>query len=187
MVTPTRTPGTLLLDFEVEGVPLLQRAFSRFGAGVKDMRPAFIGIGDDFQRVEEDLFQSEGASGGKRWAPLSQPYAQRKAAAFPGKTILRRSDRLWRSLTGTTSDTVREIKKDRAAYGTKVPYGRIHHGGRGNNPRRLVIQLSEKDRRSFTKIAQRYLVDIAKREGLIPGTRGATSRASRPRLGGEIF
>ncbi len=175
-----------LIQFEVAGEVQLARSFSRFGDSASDLRPAFTGIADNFQTIEERLFETEGRTGGRgAWAPLSQAYAARKAQVAPGKTILRLSDRLWRSLTGRDrGDAIREIKRQQMRLGTRVPWALFHQDARSGRTKRRVIDLNEGNKRDWTKIVQRQLVDVAKREGLLAPTSGALARGgARTALG----
>lgn len=167
-----------MLTFEVAGEVQLRRAFSRFGDGVTDLRAPFTGIADDFEKMSERIFASEGSTGGRgQWAPLTQAYAARKAKIAPGKSILRLTDRLWRSLTGRNSaDAIRSIKKDELRLGSKVPYGLYHQDARSPRTKRRPIDLAERDKRRWGKIVQRHLVDIAKREGILKPTAGSFAR-----------
>jgi len=82
------------------------------------------------------------------WVPLNPIYEEEKAREYPGKTILRRTDRLYESyLYGHVFGTggVAEASEDNFEYGTDVPYAYYHEfgitpaDGWGNLPKRAVI------------------------------------------------
>ena len=50
-------------------------------------------------------------SGKNNWKPLTRDYAAEKARRYGTKPINRRTDRLYYSLTGQTTDPVKEIDK----------------------------------------------------------------------------
>jgi len=154
------------ITFEVAGDVQIARSLSRFGEGVKDMRPVFEEIAKLFFSIERRQFDSEGSYGSGRWAPLSPTYADWKERNFPGQPILQRSRRLMSSLIGVTSDTVKETSPMSFRIGTSVPYAIYHQEGTGRMPMRKVIDLTESDKREWTKVVQRWLVDIAKKAGL---------------------
>ena len=154
------------LYFEVEGDVQLARSFSRFGEGVEDMRPAFRQIMEAFFQIEKKQFASEGRYGSGGWESLSPTYALWKSRNFPGASILQRTRRMVLSLTGETSDTVKEMSPKNFRIGTKVPYAGYHQTGTSRMPRRPVIELTESDKREWIKIVQRWLVNMAKQAGL---------------------
>lgn len=154
------------LTFEVSGDKQLVRSLSRFGDDLKDMRPAFNEIIKLFQRIEKKQFDSEGSHGSGGWPDLNATYALWKSKNFPGKPILQRTQRLVFSLVKDTQDTVKVMKPMEFRMGTKVPYAIYHQEGTGRMPKRKVIDLSEEDKREWVKTIQRWLVNMAKQEGL---------------------
>ncbi len=80
----------------------------------------------DFNRA----FATQGAStkSGK-WRPLSPAYARAKARRFPGKTILRATERLRQSYSGGGDSVVKSGRLARAflfKIGSLVPYSGFH-------------------------------------------------------------
>jgi phage gpG-like protein len=142
------------LRFDFYGDVQLDRTLERMEA-VDDMRPAWEAIADHFAHLERRQFASQGGfSGG--WSPLSPRYAAWKARNYPGKTILRRTDDLWRSLTERPFG-IEVIEKHVMVIGSDVDYGAHHQRGDGV-PRRRPIELTEAHRRTWVKIIQRYIV-----------------------------
>lgn len=67
-------------------------------------------IPKSFYDTNKRLFKSEGKTGDHgNWKPLNEDYAAWKAKKFPGKTIMRRTDRGYKSLTGHTGDSIKFI------------------------------------------------------------------------------
>lgn len=100
-------------------------------------------IRDDFYAMEKEWFETEG---GSQWTPLSPRYAAWKDKAYPGKTILRRDDRLFQAVTGQPGDA--EVRSSELhIYLRGVPYWRAHDQGIGRLPVRKVISEQIKVRR----------------------------------------
>lgn len=91
-----------------------------------------------FFRISKETFKSEGAiTMDGKWRRLSADYEAWKSIHFPGKTILRRTDRLFRSLT-TNAENISVGGKNSEGYqfrfGTQVEYGQYHQDEKFNPP-----------------------------------------------------
>lgn len=118
----------------------LNRALSDLLRASSDWRPAWEGIEHIFYAAEKRLFESEGASGGERWKPLSAAYARWKRLRFPGRPILVRTGSLKRSLIGRSSSfAIHEATEDSLTLGTSHPAARYHQRTRP------AIQLTPSD------------------------------------------
>lgn len=97
-------------------------------AGKVDLRPILKQIGVSYRKDVKAVFDHEQPRDvGLRWKALSPKYAKRKEKKFPGKTILRASDRLYNSMISANApDSVNEIGKVSAEFGTSVPYAVFH-------------------------------------------------------------
>lgn len=143
------------LSFGVFGEQQVERTLEGIADRAEDMRPAWEVLRGRFLRVEQRQFASQGRySGG--WAPLSPRYAAWKARHYPGKTILRRTDQLWRSLTQGPEIAILEPRF--MMLGSAVRYGAFHQAGGGNLPRRRPVELSEYERRQWVKVMQSHIV-----------------------------
>lgn len=151
----------------VDGVVVIDRAFNRVDQQASDMRNFAPGIAGVFYAAEERLFQSEGASGASgKWAALSKAYARFKARNFPGKSILKREDTLYESLTNPEApDAVYRATQDEIVMGTRDPKALAHHRGRGRLPARPVVSLTESDKRLMQKSIQADLVRFTRQQG----------------------
>lgn len=173
------------LTFRVLGEAQVDRTLAGMEAASRDMRGAFETLRDRFLELERRQFATQGGfSGG--WRPLSPRYAEWKAHHYPGKTILRRTDDLWRSLTEGPDIAI--IEPGYMILGTSVEYAQAHQEGAGHLPRRRPVDLPERERREWVKVIQSYI-----RTGGVFGVRGvarpvrktwaATSRPAGPRTG----
>lgn len=157
----------VMLRMEVAGEAIVSRAISRFADHAGDLREPFRNIADDFLEVEREQFASEGSqSTGGRWQPLSPAYAAWKAQAFPGMPIMRRTDRLFLSLTTRNSDHIEIVQPEQLTLGSRVEYGIYHQRYTSNLPQRRVIALNDQIRTRWMKMIQAYLVAEARRAGL---------------------
>jgi len=143
------------LSFAFFGEAQVSRTLERFGGQGVDLSPAWDRITRLFLESQRRQFASEGAFGSGGWAPLSPAYAAWKRRAYPGKTILRRTDELYRSLT--SGPQVRIATPKRLTLGSAVAHGVYHQRGDGV-PRRRPVDLPETIRRSATKLVHEALV-----------------------------
>lgn len=150
----------------VEGEQQLDRQFTRFTALVDDLRPLWPGVITDFRAIEKEQFSGQGIGDGGRWQPLSAAYAKWKAKAYPGKTILRRTDRLYNSLTGNTADSITDAQPQSLTIGTRVIYGRYHQTGTRRLVQRKAIDLNEQQRTRLMKTIQKRLLTLGRSNGI---------------------
>ncbi len=148
------------LSLTVLGVGQMDRQFSRFEDVVSDYTEPLRGVSELFRKIEEEQFRS---SGHGRWKPLSARTMARKK----GPGILRESDALFESLTRPGGDYAEHISKTEGRFGTLVPYGIFHQLGTSRMPARPPIDLREEDKRAITRLIQRYIVDEARKQGLL--------------------
>lgn len=152
-----RLTGTIV------GEQQLHRSFSRLVALTYDFSEVFEKIGEDVRDILKEQFDLA------PWEPLSPAYGAWKALHYPDKTILRRTDRLWRSLTNKTGeDNVSLVLPLHAAFGARPPsgrYGRFHQLGTANMPQRKIFDFTETDKRMFTTTAHRYMLRLGSEAG----------------------
>lgn len=119
------------------------------------VRNASIVLKQRFFVLERKAFESEGGTTrGGRWQELSPRYRARKAKTHPGKTILRREDRLFRSLT---SDTENMSFGSATSFGFSYRFGtaideiypEAHQKGLGRMPQRKFLDITEQQGRGI--------------------------------------
>ena len=152
--------------FEIDGTVEFDRAFNRLDQ-ISDLRPIWGDVAEAFYEIEREQFGSQGAAGASgRWAPLSNLYAKFKAVKFPGKTILRRTDSLFESLTGKESPgAIFRPSESELQLGSSVPYGVWHQRGTSKMPARKPISLNDDQKRRMQKAIQKGLVQFIRRQG----------------------
>lgn len=167
------------LTLTIDGIPQFDGAFNTLGKTIADWRPAWPEIEQVFYRIELEQFNTEGARGGERWAPLTANYGKWKEAHFPGQPILVRTGRLRRSLSVLgTGDSIREREAQSLTLGTRVPYAGFHQYGSGRR-RRQPLQITRNDIGKFISRLYRYAERGARDAGF--GTQGRLATA------GEFF
>lgn len=134
-------------------------ALSRLG--MHEMRAAFERSGAEMGRFGEHVFprvirllekevkgqfeaEGRGPNRGK-WAPLSPAYAAWKRRHYPGRGILRRTNRLYRALTRSRgAQSLRYYTAKELRFGTAlVPYASFHQvGTQGGILSRVIGALS---------------------------------------------
>lgn len=150
---------------EIDGGVAFDRAFNRLDS-LSDLRPLWPPVIEEFYLIETEQFDSEGAAGGERWAPPSDPYAARKAQSFPGAPILQAEGDLRASLTDPeAADAVLQPREDELIIGTRVPYAMAHQRGTSRMPRRPPINFSEAQKRRIQKALQVGLVRFIREAG----------------------
>jgi phage gpG-like protein len=115
----------------------------RYLEGIKrralNLAPVFLRFRDVWFEQNERVFAAEGLP--TAWPALSPAYAAWKQRNFPGKTILRRTDRLFGSLTSMAPDTIFQATPRTLRMGSRVPYFMAHQVGAGNLPARPPLVL----------------------------------------------
>jgi len=154
-------------SFSIDGVEEFSRAFNRIEERFTDFRSLWPEVAKEFYRAEIEQFQTEGAAGGAgTFSALSPAYAKYKAVKFPGKTILRRTDSLFESLTSADAPgaVFRPVESE-LTIGTSVPSGIYHQRGTSRMPSRKPISLSQEQKRQMQKAIQIGLVQFMRRQG----------------------
>ena len=155
------------ITIEAQGEVQLDRDFTRIRETIDDLTPVWKEVQIEFFDIEGEQFDSEGKKGlSGKWKPLSPKYEEIKLQKYGSIAliggILYATGRMRESLTRHTSDTVSEIHKQEATFGTAVPYAKYHQTGGGRLPQRKVIDLSDEQKRRLTKKIQKELLKLVK-------------------------
>jgi hypothetical protein len=111
-----------MIDMTITGADTVIGRVTAVERAASDFRPVWDVLAARFVTAEVASFAAEGGGSGP-WRRLSPGYAAWKAVAFPGKTILRRTDALYHSLTDQLDIDIREAHT--MVLGSDVGYGRI--------------------------------------------------------------
>lgn len=145
-------------QFEIYGEKLIARKLLRIGDRARDLSPAFDVTVRQMLGMETALFDSEGASSGRPWAPVAPSTLAKKIAAGLDHRTLHMTLRLRRSLTerGAT-DQIVVITPSAMAFGSSVPYAGRHQRPRTGTARR-PLDFSESNKRTIIKGLQEFVV-----------------------------
>jgi hypothetical protein len=147
--------------FEIYGDRLIQRKLLRVGDRVDDLSPPFTVMADQIRRFEVRLFDSQGASSGRRWEGLTKSTIDRKIAMGLDRRVLHATLRLRRSFTegrgdhAGTDDQVVVITRSSLAFGSSLKYAARHQRPRSGT-RRRPLDFNETQKRHLIKGLQRY-------------------------------
>lgn len=157
MAKVTSDSGGITFDLRTEP-PLKQFEFNikRFTAGISDFTPYFEGLGVWFKARMGDVFGSEGAASGPRWADLTPAYAAWKQEHYPGRPIGVLTGALRSSLTGGSGYSQIVHKKD-ASFGMSESSPAKSYG-KYFSERRPVLRMPAKWGTQTQKLAHEWLV-----------------------------
>lgn len=147
--------------FEFKGEKLVSRKLLRLTGNVKDFTPAFTKIADDLRASERDLFDSEGTSSGRPWAPIRQTTIDSKLRRHQDPRILHATGRLERSFTSGAgrvagSDQIVVITPSSLAFGSSVEYAGAHQLGTDDLAKRRPLDLAERERHRMVERLQQH-------------------------------
>ncbi|MGH2954882.1 MAG: phage virion morphogenesis protein [Thermoanaerobaculia bacterium] len=145
------------VSFSIAGETQYARAFAALAREAADLREPLAEIGDSIIDTVGKQFQTEGAHGGARWAPLNPDYAAYKESVRPGRPLLvfdalMRQAALSRSaLTVGPRSLVYEIRDEKAIH---------HQQGHGNLPQRKLVEIPGHVRREWDRSFVEWLNSI---------------------------
>lgn len=128
------------------------------GLAAKDMRGAFDQYGEYIVNKHiPNQFKRQGTP--KRWAPLSEKYAQWKRKHYGNLPILVLSGKMRKGFKWqVTPRTMKIVNRVAAGQGgNKTPRWLWHQEGTDNMPARPMLQIGRKDRDMLIKYAHAHL------------------------------
>lgn len=144
--------------FKFDGMEAFELTLARFRDNIADALPAFEAMADHQATVNTRQFNTRGAYGGTRWAPLSPAYGAWKARNHPGKPLLELSGDLRDSFT-TRPFGIDEVTGQGFVIGTQVSYAAYHQHGTDTMPARPLFGTPQSaDTKIFAKILQSWIV-----------------------------
>lgn len=148
------------LRWTVWGDDVIERELLRFQSRAVDMRPAFVALREDIMDEVRQNFDTEGAAGGEKWAPLQDSTIEAKLSAGLPPAILHATLALRDSLIDRENDNqVFITNADSMMFGSQVDYGGFHQRGTKHMPARKPLQFTEPSKVMFMKTLQRYMVE----------------------------
>lgn len=147
------------LEFSVGDAKLIHAKFSRFGDSIKNWKPLFELLADDFLKVMTEQFASEGSHTSNNWTPLSKNYADWKNKNYPDRPILVLNGNMRSSLTHKgDSNGIRDITENEMTLGSKDKKAVWHHYGTRSLPARKIIDMSSEDKTRWVKNMHQWVV-----------------------------
>lgn len=154
------------LDVKLEGADRVLLALDAPATKARSFRPAFKDIREEVAiPLVHYQFQTQGALDGG-WKGLNPVYEAEKKKKHPGKTTLRRKDRLYKSLTNVRNrNFIWKTSPTQAMWGSRIPYAIYHQKPRraGRPPRRRIIVLKGRFASQATLRLSKYLTQRARR------------------------
>lgn len=159
--------GTLMFRMQLAGFDEVKVSLSRFGERIKNFKPFWLDyVAPTLYRDIRRNFETQGSYVGG-WRPLDPGYASWKAKHYPGKTILRRTDALFRSLSFDGSQAgaggIFVADETTLVVGTSIPYAQYHQFG--DKARRFLF-LPKQARSIYGRLLHAFAIDQADQEGL---------------------
>lgn len=146
------------ITLELHGETQLNRRFLRWSGYAGDVTPAWESIFAYLLKVEKKQFSSQGASSGHAWAQLAQSTVANKQRLGLRPEILRATDALLNSLTKDGDEgQLKVIQPNMMAFGSMMPYAKLHQSGTSLMPQRRPIDLTVRNKIAIMKSLQLYL------------------------------
>lgn len=151
--------GTGGVTFDLRTDPPLSQfhfKLSRFARGIADWSGFFSALAEWFKAQMVKRFETEGAWGGAKWAPVDPDYARRKAAQGYGHKVGTRTGALRSSMTGGGGYS-EHITATKADYGMSETSKAKPYGSHFDE-KRTVIHVDERQGRETQKLAHQWAV-----------------------------
>jgi hypothetical protein len=141
----------MTLSSQLSGQAEVIRELEQLERRASDLTPAWREMLADWKAQQKRVFDSEGASIGRRWAPLSPKYAAEKARHGGGGRTLVLSGSLREAAEGRGGGFVQRIAPLLLHFEITHPTARYQHA------RRPITHFSENDRRRWLGMLEGYL------------------------------
>jgi phage gpG-like protein len=147
-----------LLDGEIT---LRITGLAHLSLHVQNIRQKMGDLSPFWAASEEAFFRSEQAVWARRgWPEPWPPLAASTIARKRGPGILRETDRMYRSVTSHTGDTVYEYSARNVRFGTNVEYAPYHMTGTRRIPARPFIAMVPEVWNALNVTLIRWLLDV---------------------------
>lgn len=157
----------ITLKIEVDGIEEATKALDSMGDSTTNLIPLWNIIQPYFYSIEKTLFDTEGRSGTQGgWQALSPGYKKQKIKKWGNQPILQASGKMYKSLTGITSDSIVSKTKTEMTLGTSLKrYPSAHQRGNARLPQRKAIDLTPKNRKKMLNLAIAHFNSESKKAG----------------------
>jgi len=148
----------LYINIELEGVGKISKRINKVTENVKNLRPAFEKVADDFRSTEDKVFRGQGAYGSRaKWKKLSPIYDEWKSRHYPGRPILYRDGDLKNSLASKGANHIEIIKKTSITLGSNDPKFIWHQKGTIKMPSRPPITFTKYQGNKWTNFVKEHI------------------------------
>jgi hypothetical protein len=131
-----------ILEIQEHGATELQLAFQRLEVEFQNWKPQFEKLEPESTTTIHRVFEQEGPG----WLELRPSTVAQKSKHYPGKTILRRTDRLYLSFAKGNAGNIARIEALSAEFGSDIAYGIYHQDTRP------IIRITDQDENRFIEI-----------------------------------
>lgn len=162
-------PGpTFVLRIEIPGQAPLIRGLSRFAEGINDFSPYWQDyLLPAWYRSVGSHYETQGATTGERWAPLTARYAAWKQKHWPGMPIGVLTGDTKASVTNQSdANAVVTISPKQLTVGTRVPYAMYLQRGTKRMVARPPLRASDMFATQAARLLQEFGVKAAKTAGV---------------------
>lgn len=167
-------PVGINLAYETVGFKRVADIFTRMGMAAADAVPFWEEeVLPDMERVELELFRSQGRRGGGSWKFLSPETINAKARKGQNPLINIATGEMLRSLSdpegqlsglggGKSGNAIREVYPNMIRFGTSAP------GAAESQTYRPIIRFTKFDRARWARWFVRYIVRVGQESGVKP-------------------
>lgn len=137
------------LKVEITGINEWVQKLQNASKGLADLTPEYEKIGNYLiPFFENEVFESEGAAIGQRWAPLSPKYEAWKTAHYPGRGTLERTSTLRYNFQAIPTSQYLILQNN-------TPYAGYVQYGTSRMPARIFLALNDQ----ATAVIRQMLID----------------------------
>ena len=158
----------VVIRIESIGEEKFVRGLNRYVAQMKDFSEVFKQIQEDFWEINARNFKSAGSPEPFRVA-TSPRYVEWKRRKVGHNKPLILFGTLRDSLTGKKKETISDINKTNATFGTTVPYANYHYYARDSK----AVQLTEADKVRWARMIQVWAYKKWQEMAVAPSLRSA--------------
>jgi len=171
----------LRFSFNVVNADKLEIAFRGLTDQIQDWREVWPRVSGKLTEIEEQLFNSAGATGEHgRWADLKPSYARAKERKWGQAPPLQASGHLRNALGGQSSEGIDMRQPLLLRWGTEVPYAVFHQTGTRKMPARPIFDLTVEDREVMRATIEREAARFSGRLGFaVASELGGNARPAR--------
>jgi len=147
-----------VLEFQLEGQKVLSRNLRILADGVQDMQKEFKEIWKTIESSAVSNFDTEGSEGGGKWKSLSPSTVKaRQKKTWYYKKASNGANATWPILQWTWNlkrSFTQDPGKMQVVVWNKAPYFKYHQqkNRKGKLPRRLILELKQRDKLNIVSI-----------------------------------